>query len=1029
MIIAASPAKAVSGAGTITGEIERIVLNDAGDVYSGGQMVVGGQNVIIPRNLLFDLPANRLTLQQLFSEAPASCLATHETGLAKTDTCNTSGKGGFASLSANRVATGDNIVGDGFIEKGQESVKGNVTYIDYAGGWFMVNGRAGDPTTGVMVRLNDPSSRHTLQSGPGCAGGSSNCSADLRFALDPDNYTNAFTSGYPLCIPSTTTRPATAVLAGLGANPGADATGVGDVFCPATNRVNRVAADSRRMAPMLLGDPIAADGNYEIIGGVRFLSAHTTSISFGLQTSPAADQPDYMFLEEAFVDVAGFQNQRARALFIGFASAPAPDVLGWSVHYDPESNQAHELPLASSAGCDAVGGGCTGFGTGLFKIRYDSDFLAQPTKPKLSPCAQINGDPTRRLGTVCSNAISAEDEFAILSPVPHEIHFRTGHKVADAAGLLHSIDISGTESTNGQYLFPFGANLGGINFPEALEFNLDLANQPFDFEGIPWNLDRRLSPGGCQAGGGTCEAASQPLDPFPYSEQDPRLQASGAIVAGGGVPNGAYNDPAYTSAPLTGAADRILSYIPNAAATGFGGDASVLAMPTAPAVSQGITPTPSPTQTGPALLGFDPPSGQVGSMVHLGGLGLDAATAVTINGASALFSVVNSARLDVLVPPTATTGNIEIQIPGGPLTSATPFTVAPNPLAPIITSFAPATADEGSQVVITGTNFTGTGAVNFGATPASSFTVGGGGTSILATVPLGIGAGPVTVSVVTLNGTANSATPFTVTVPPPQPPTVPAVTGFAPASAAPGDVVMVNGSGFVGATTVAFNGTATFFTVLNDTTIQAAVPPGATTGAVTVTSPNGTSSGGPAFTVTAPVAPVAIVAAAIINAVQGTGVQLDGALSTNATTFAWTQLTGPPVVLTGANTATPTFTVPSLFQNLTFRLTVGNNGLTSSTDVAVNAVAGIVAVDPGAQFRISKAEWRATGTASFPGANTVTVRAGNVVGSGAVIAVLPVDALGVWTLQAKASPVPQDTAINVVATRGGSATAFVTVRP
>ena len=43
---------AVAGAGTISGEIERIFLNTPGDVYAGGQVVVGGQNVIIPRNLL-----------------------------------------------------------------------------------------------------------------------------------------------------------------------------------------------------------------------------------------------------------------------------------------------------------------------------------------------------------------------------------------------------------------------------------------------------------------------------------------------------------------------------------------------------------------------------------------------------------------------------------------------------------------------------------------------------------------------------------------------------------------------------------------------------------------------------------------------------------------------------------------------------------------------------------------------------------------------------------------------------------------
>ena len=82
--------------------------------------------------------------------------------------------------------------------------------------------------------------------------------------------------------------------------------------------------------------------------------------------------------------------------------------------------------------------------------------------------------------------------------------------------------------------------------------------------------------------------------------------------------------------------------------------------------------------------------------------------------------------------------------------------------------------------------------------------------------------------------------------------------------------------------------------------------------------------------------------------------------------------------------------------------------------VASISGAGAVTIDAGAQFRSSKGEWRATGTASFPGANTVTVRTGNVAGAGTTIATLPVDALGVWTMQVKGSPVPQSTTINVV---------------
>ncbi|HEX7770769.1 MAG TPA: hypothetical protein VF435_00010, partial [Pyrinomonadaceae bacterium] len=58
-----------ASAAPITGEIERLTLNNQQDPWSGGVMVVGGQNIIIPRNLLMDFPANRLTLSQTFAQA------------------------------------------------------------------------------------------------------------------------------------------------------------------------------------------------------------------------------------------------------------------------------------------------------------------------------------------------------------------------------------------------------------------------------------------------------------------------------------------------------------------------------------------------------------------------------------------------------------------------------------------------------------------------------------------------------------------------------------------------------------------------------------------------------------------------------------------------------------------------------------------------------------------------------------------------------------------------------------------------
>jgi hypothetical protein len=147
------------------------------------------------------------------------------------------------------------------IAKGTELITGTVSFIDFTQGYFRLNGLIGLPTNGLLVRMNDPTARHSIQSGLGCAAGNtSNCSPDVRFAGDPDNYTVSFATGYPACLPSTVTTA-------FRTQP-ADASGNGDAFCPATNRAGPVAANSTRFAPIKVGDNVTIAGNREAIGGV-----------------------------------------------------------------------------------------------------------------------------------------------------------------------------------------------------------------------------------------------------------------------------------------------------------------------------------------------------------------------------------------------------------------------------------------------------------------------------------------------------------------------------------------------------------------------------------------------------------------------------------------------------------------------------------------------------------------------------------------------------------------------------------------
>jgi hypothetical protein len=573
----------------IIGEIEQISIDNVTDPWSGGTIVIGGQSVILPRNLLIDLPANRLTLKRLFDQAPAACLAAGETGLAKSDTCNSSGTGGFATIAANRTNGGNIIAGDVLIAKGNDSISGQVTFVDHTGGYFRVNGVVGDPTTGVMVRLNDPTGRHTVQQGLTCLPGALNCSPDPRFALDSDNYTAAFATGYPVCIPSTIARQFQDI---LDLNTNGNTTelltaqgtsgGVGDLLCPDTNRsINggQPVDDSRRFAPLQVGDHVSATGNFETINCVRFLSVHSLKVSRQLATKNLAGQPDYMFIDQAFIEGPGFQDQKIESHFFGSTTRAPADVVIWSVHNDPVGNQQHEFLMATTLGCDAAAGvgSCTAkavlppAGVDIFSVTHVVDFRFLPTVRLLDPCAHLRADGRFVALNVCPAGGSFAEQFAILSPLPRQIHARTGQKLANP-GLI-SLDIRGNTAPNGQYYFQVGIGLASILIPDFAGINLNLINTPLSFSGIPWNLDRRLSPGGCD---GPCELNAQPLDPFPFEGIDPRTQAT--------TPTGPYIDPNFNRGILSIANNRVLSYVSGTAVGGifnFNGNNTILAWPPA----------------------------------------------------------------------------------------------------------------------------------------------------------------------------------------------------------------------------------------------------------------------------------------------------------------------------------------------------------------------------------------------------------------------------------------------------------------
>jgi hypothetical protein len=163
--------------------------------------------------------------------------------------------------------------------------------------------------------------------------------------------------------------------------------------------------------------------------------------------------------------------------------------------------------------------------------------------------------------------------------------------------------------------------------------------------------------------------------------------------------------------------------------------------------------------------------------------------------------------------------------------------------APTVTSFSPTSGPPGTGVTITGTGLTGASSVTFNGT-AASFTVNSA-TQITATVPANATSG--VIAVTTSAGAGASANAFTVTAQP-----APAISGFSPTSGTVGTTVTISGSGFTGATGVAFNGVAaSSFTVNSDSQITATVPAAAASGPISVSGPGGTVTSSSSFTVTA----------------------------------------------------------------------------------------------------------------------------------------------------------------------------------
>lgn len=221
-----------------------------------------------------------------------------------------------------------------------------------------------------------------------------------------------------------------------------------------------------------------------------------------------------------------------------------------------------------------------------------------------------------------------------------------------------------------------------------------------------------------------------------------------------------------------------------------------------------------------------------------------------------------------------------------------------SPTAPAITAFTPTTGGTGTQITITGVNFTGATVVSFGGVAATSFNVVNA-TTITALVATGASG---SVLVTTPNGTASRAGfTFGAAAPPP------ALTSFSPAAGTYGTVDTIRGTGLTQVNTVTFGTqSALSFTILNDTTITAVVGEGAS-GNITVNPGSSTSATIPGFMYLQP-ASITVTGFTPAAGTTGTGVTITGSgfLNTPYVTFGGTPASNVHVVNDSVITATVT---------------------------------------------------------------------------------------------------------------------------
>lgn len=353
---------------SMLGYLEELELDNLADPLSGGSLVVNGVKVLLPANLLFKMPGQYLTLNDLFrgrhpGAAPALAAVTRPSGLALKDVPRPAVP--FEVQVFGNIVNGQYRAGGASLtQQDLNAGAGFIRAIDYARGEMLVGPDAG--TAVARVRINDVPGRYGLANAAKVGGGA----FDDRFASDSGNAPVSAETGFPMCLPRVA-PPATDPLCPLKNRAPAPNTGrftCGPVAFEATAPPHwpsnpSLRCDPRLPAPLLVGDYITFNGmlTEDTPGsGSYFHAAHAVHAMAGIYTSPGVD-PAYVFIEEALAGTLGEpypgidQEQTSRFRLVGFVTDPSRRVDVFLVDVAGSGEAERRLTTLSPSSVGQVG--------------------------------------------------------------------------------------------------------------------------------------------------------------------------------------------------------------------------------------------------------------------------------------------------------------------------------------------------------------------------------------------------------------------------------------------------------------------------------------------------------------------------------------------------------------------------------------------------------------------------------------------------------------------------------------------------